>query len=408
MPTSLAMPDLTCVMLTCNRRTSLLRSLAELHANADVMRHARDTIVVDNASMDGTAEAVGSDFPDVHVIARDVNDGCAGRNVGAAAACSRYVMFLDDDSWPVGDTASRCVAYLDDHPDVAVVGGRVDLPDGSQDGAALPVVLPACAMCVRVDAFTAVGGFDRAFMRQAEEYDFIFKLISAGWDVARFEDLRWRHEKVAQSRDPAMIRLLDLRNNLVLAGRYLPPRWRAVYRCDWLQRYVALAQQVSDAAAVAEAISDARAMIHADRDAAQSMHVRHLCDNAIERIFGFDHQARMVAHWAAQHSVTNVLIADLSKNVYATYRACRRAGLRIRAVVDDTPAFSEQTYRGVPIMPSRDAPDCDGVVLSTINPATIAARVESWRHRFDRPVLSLWRGRTLNTNTERLRARMPA
>jgi hypothetical protein len=92
-----------------------------------------------------------------------------------------------------------------------------------------------------------------------------------------------------------------------------------------------------------------------------------------------------------------VVLVDFSKTIYATYQACRRAGLNILAVTDDHPAFARARYRDLPVVPLRAASelDADGVVLTNVNPAQIDAREAAIASRFARPVLRLWHPRMI-------------
>ena len=67
------------VIATRNRRPVLLETLARLRALPERPR----VVVVDNASQDGTAEAVRAAFPDCEVIEMASNLGAAARTVCA-------------------------------------------------------------------------------------------------------------------------------------------------------------------------------------------------------------------------------------------------------------------------------------------------------------------------------------
>lgn len=379
---------LSYVIVTHNRREALLQTLRQLPAVTPLPSDQWQTIVVDNASTDGTAKAVRERIPGVTMLRRQINEGSAARNLGVAQAAGRFIVFLDDDSHPTPGAIERALLLLEARQEVGLVGGRVELPDGSQDGAALPIVMPACALVVRRSAFQSIGGFDPHFFRQAEEYDLIFKMLRAGYDVQRFEDLVFHHQKVATARVPRLILHMDLRNNLVLARRHLPMTLARQFRHDWLRRYAALMLHHGFGDAIGRAASEARRIIAAERfDPWPPMN-----DRLIERIFGFEAQRRMISQWAGDHGVRHVVIAGLTKNLLATWRGCCEARLRISAVADDHPAYQHMNYRGLPIMPLDRALAAkpDGVVLSNINPAQIDQAEARIRSGFVGPVLRLW------------------
>ena len=380
------------IILTHNRRDDLLRTLDHLMRNPPAAIGGWECVVVDNASTDDTSSAVSAKFPEMKLVVRSKNVGSVARNAGVARSAGEYLVFLDDDSYPLGDTVQRSVEYLDAHPAVALVGGRVFLPDGQEDASALPIIMPACALCVRRLAFEAVGGFCKDFFRQAEEYDLIFKLLHAGWDVQRFEDLHYRHEKVPRSRSSELILSMDLQNNLLLLSRYVPLPWRGWLEADWLQRYSALLNHAGFSGRIGAIVDEAQRIIADEAGASQ----RVLSDDLIERIFMFDEQHRSVHSWAAALRIRKVVIADYSKNVHATWRAARLAGLEVVAIADSHPAYAELCYRGIPIVPDDVAlaRGAQGIVVSTINPAQVERRAIALR-RAQLPVLTLWQGKDL-------------
>jgi GT2 family glycosyltransferase len=168
---------------------------------------AAETIVVDNGSDDGTAEAVRSAHPDVRVIALDENRGAAGRNVGVAMARAPYVAFADDDSWWRPGTLTVAAELLDAHPRLAALAGRVLVgSDGATDETCLamhasplppaddlpgPSVLGfiSCGTVVRAAAFLGVGGFDQMFGVGGEERLLATDLVVAGWGVCYAPDV---------------------------------------------------------------------------------------------------------------------------------------------------------------------------------------------------------------------------
>ena len=89
------------------------------------------------------------------------------------------------------------------------------------------------------------------------------------------------------------------------------------------------------------------------------------------------------------------VIADFSKNVYATYAACGLASVKVSALVDHRAAFRGMVYRAVPIREygaiAELAPD--GVIVSNTNPSQVAAREDHARQSFRGPVLTLWHPR---------------
>ena len=127
------MTDLSVSIVNTNSRELLLACLESLKGGQTPV----ELVVLDNASEDGSADAVRERFPDVRVIAQPFRAGFgANHNTVIRATEGRYVYVLNEDT-TAGDWAfDRIVAYLDAHPRVAALGPRLVYPDGRlQDSA---------------------------------------------------------------------------------------------------------------------------------------------------------------------------------------------------------------------------------------------------------------------------------
>ena len=387
---------LSYVIISYNRRDTLRRTLGLLADRTPLPSNQWDVWVIDNASTDGTADMIAEDFPDIHYRQLPANIGMPARNEAFERAAGEYFICLDDDSYPVDARAvHKMLTYLDAEPDVAACVARVELPDGTPEGPAFPSVLLGGATCFRAAALKQVGGFSREFFRQAEEYELSCRIWKAGWRIERFEDIVFRHDKVnGPGRASELVHRMDLRNNLIVAERFLPKPLRQIYRDDWAMRYQAIAKQNDHAAAAKKGRREAR--VWAIKEAFRGRQV--LDDKAIERVFGLQKQIDSVADWADCNGIKRVCIAEFSKNLFATYNACLRAGLEVVSIIDDGPAFWGLDYRGVRIVPSSEVkPEMiDGMVLSNINPAQIDRKMDSLRSKFAGPILRLWEPKRLS------------
>lgn len=122
-------PTLSIIIVAWNVRDLVLECLASIHADPDVPTF--EVILVDNASEDGTADAVVEHYPAVRVLANRDNVGFPRANNQALAyARGRHVLFLNPDTEVDAGTLSACVRELDDNPDVGLVGCRLESPDG--------------------------------------------------------------------------------------------------------------------------------------------------------------------------------------------------------------------------------------------------------------------------------------
>jgi GT2 family glycosyltransferase len=119
-PAREAAVDVTVVTVTHNGRASALQTLES--ARAAIGRISVEWIVVDNASSDGTPDAIAARFPDVDVRRRPNRGFAAGNNAGIVGARGRYVLLLNPDvEFNVG-TLEQLVQAMDDRPGVGAGG----------------------------------------------------------------------------------------------------------------------------------------------------------------------------------------------------------------------------------------------------------------------------------------------
>ncbi len=384
---------LSYVIVTANRCGRLLETLDVLHRTTPLPEPQWEAWVVDNGSTDGTVDTVVRRFPSVRLIELPHNIGMAARNLAMQRADGDVITLLDDDSYPTGDAIARIVERFDTSPTTGAIVGRVVLPDGRCEASALPGVMIGCASSLRRSVVDRVGGFAPEFFIQAEEYDLSFRLWAAGFSVERYEDLLFRHDKVLTGRSRARTVFRDLRNNLLLAERFLPRRLRVEYRRDWIQRYTAIARAHGHARVARRA--RAQAWWWARREQLDGRQT--LSPAVIETLFELERQAVAVRQWAGMNGVKRIALADLGKNIYATWRAARQAGLDIAAIANQAPAFAGLRYRGIEVLDDEGAmaAGIDGIVISNINPAQVEPRRAALAERFDGPILALDQPRSL-------------
>jgi GT2 family glycosyltransferase len=118
------MKTLAIVIVSYNTRAELENCLQSLHDHPP--RASHDILVVDNASRDGSVEAVRSRWPQVRVIALDSNAGFArANNEGIRATASELVLLLNSDSLVPDGTIDGLIAAVNQLPGAAVVGPKI-------------------------------------------------------------------------------------------------------------------------------------------------------------------------------------------------------------------------------------------------------------------------------------------
>ncbi len=226
---------------TRDRREQLLATLAQLRA----LPERPPILVVDNASTDGTADAVRERHPDVGLLALAENRGAAARNAAVRRLATPYVAFADDDSWWEPGALTRAADAMAAHPRLGVLAARVLVgprrrldptcaemarsPLTDAGGAEVPGVpvlgFVACGAVVRRTAFLQVGGFDAHYGVGGEERLLAGDLAAAGWLVRYDERLVVCHWPPPASPERRADRIADVvRNDLWSAWLRRPAR----------------------------------------------------------------------------------------------------------------------------------------------------------------------------------------
>jgi GT2 family glycosyltransferase len=232
-PRAPADPDVTVVVMSRNRREELLFSLP---------RHEAPVILADNASTDGTVQAVRSALPEVTVLPLEENVGSYARTLGVERAGTPFVAFADDDSWWAPGGLARAADVMRAHPRLAVLNARIlvgpeeRLDPGCAEMAASPLGTPedlpgpsllgfiACGAMVRREAFLGAGGFDRVVRFPGEEERLALDLAAAGWGMAYVDEVTVRNHPSLRREHPADRQAGIWRSRLLTAVMRYPLR----------------------------------------------------------------------------------------------------------------------------------------------------------------------------------------
>ena len=210
--------ELEIVIVSYRSRLLVERCLRSLQDNP-ASRETR-TWVVDNASRDGTVEAVRREFPEVQLVASPRNLGfAAANNLALRRTTAPYVLVLNPDTQVTPGALDRMLELMDAHPEVGIAGCRLERDDGTFDHAArrsFPTPLGALGhftglgrrdgapaalaqyrapdvaegpvdavngafMLIRREALDQVGLFDEGYWMYMEDLDLCYRFQQAGW-----------------------------------------------------------------------------------------------------------------------------------------------------------------------------------------------------------------------------------
>ncbi len=231
-------PVLSIIIVTWNGRRYTLKCLESLHANAGAI--PTEIVLVDNASTDGTAEAIRTRFPGVQLIENQANLGFAkANNIGIAVSRGKYVCLINSDVVVPAGCLERMVEFMEAHPNVGLLGPKMLGPDGSVGYSVmrLPTVWNTlcCALGLHsllphsrlfggfmmngypydhiddVEVLTGwfwmlprsallqVGGLDERFFMYGEDIDWCHRFLEGGWRVVFYPGAAALHYGAASS-----------------------------------------------------------------------------------------------------------------------------------------------------------------------------------------------------------------
>lgn len=195
------LPEISVIVLNHNGRKWLAGCLDSLAAQAGAP--AFETIVVDNASTDGSVAFLAEHYPAVTVLPAPTNLGFAeGNSLGARRAGSSFLVFLNNDTIADGDWLARLHGSIAARPEYSLATSRIvfmddpDTLDSAGDGYlraggafkrghGAPVrdwgvsqeIFGACgaAFLIRRTVYEALGGFDPRFFMVYEDVDLSYR-----------------------------------------------------------------------------------------------------------------------------------------------------------------------------------------------------------------------------------------
>lgn len=128
-------PELSIIVLCANTRELVVPCLESIQRHAPST--ALEVILVDNASSDGTEDAVRSRFPAVRIIRNEENIGFARANNEALRVCrGEFALLLNDDTLILEGTLDELLGVMRRHPRAGIVGCRHVNGEGATQPAA--------------------------------------------------------------------------------------------------------------------------------------------------------------------------------------------------------------------------------------------------------------------------------
>ena len=259
---ALAVCTLTVIVVSYNTRDLTLAALRTLYATTRVTVFR--TVVIDNASTDGSADAIALAFPQIQLIRSTENLGFArANNVVATAAQTEWLLLLNPDTEVHAGAVDALIAFSRANPQAGIWGGRTVFPDGSLNTAScwnritpwsvfclavgLTAALPrtnlfdteaigrwkrdtvrpvdivtGCFLLIRSELWERLGGFDLRYFMYGEEADLCLRAARLGYRPMITPDAQIMHIVGAASPTRASKQLMVAKARVTLIRDHWP------------------------------------------------------------------------------------------------------------------------------------------------------------------------------------------
>jgi len=220
------------IIVSWNVRRELLECLRSIEENRPF--HSFEIIIIDNASTDGTVDAIKRDFPEVKLIINTENRGFAvANNQGVEKAQGEYILFLNPDTIVHPHSLDGLIKFMDDNKDVGACGPKLLNRDGTPQRSVrrfpsfrgalhrhtafrflgifngqyrkwamkdlnynrqidVDQVMGA-ALMIRKSLIEQIGPMDEGFFMYYEEVDLCYRIKQAGWRITYVPEVEITH-----------------------------------------------------------------------------------------------------------------------------------------------------------------------------------------------------------------------
>jgi len=220
-----------------------------------------EIFVVDNNSVDGSVRMIREKFPEVHLIANKDNKGFSrANNQAIRKARGEYILVLNPDTILEDDTLTKCVNFMDEHPDagglgVKMIDGKGKFLPESKRGLPSPSVaffkmfgfsslfpksrlfnkyhlgyldkdkthevdiLAGAFMMLRKSVLNKIGLLDEDFFMYGEDIDLSYRITRAGFKNYYFPDTRIIHYKGESTKKSSLNYVFMFYNAMIIFAR---------------------------------------------------------------------------------------------------------------------------------------------------------------------------------------------
>ncbi|MBF0274432.1 MAG: glycosyltransferase [Nitrospinae bacterium] len=220
-------PEVSVVLITWNRREELLTTIKKIY-ESDYKNF--EVIVADNNSHDGTVDAIKKEYSEVNLIALEENIGIGAYNQCFQTAQGKYILILDDDSYPEQEAMGKMVKVFDNEPKTGIIAFNIintvtgkpcdfwHIP--TLKGSVKWVNFLGCGAGIRTELLKKVGGYPEEFFIYENELDVSLKVLNEGYTITFNSEIIAFHPFTQEKRGNERVIYYGTKNKLLLLWKY--------------------------------------------------------------------------------------------------------------------------------------------------------------------------------------------
>lgn len=255
--------DISIIIVNWNTKELLLDCLSSIFKTVKDISY--EVWLADNASTDGSVEAVSGRYPGIKIIENRENLGfAAANNLAFKRMKGRYALLLNTDTILTNGAVKELYDFMEANPRAGMACGQLLNQDGSKQNSfanfpsllsllcnetVLRVLLPkkfpskrkeyqapveiescigAC-MIVRKKAMDEIGLFDEQYFFFFEETDWAYRMKKAGWNVYFVPEAKIYHAQGKSVGGSANARIMFYRSRYIYLKKWNPHSYVLFY-----------------------------------------------------------------------------------------------------------------------------------------------------------------------------------
>lgn len=245
------------IILSWNTKKLLRDCLQSIHSSGPNPYNI-EVIVVDNGSTDDSPKMVAQEFPQAVLIKNKKNLGFgAGNNQGMKKAKGDYFLILNSDTIIKNRASVKMAQFLDQHPEVGVVGSKLLNQDGSSQPShgSFPSLfittimlfaehwlghlvrysgdqtketdwVMGAALMVKKEAVKKAGPMDESIFMYMDETEWCYRIKKAGFKVMFYPEAKIIHLGRGSSKTGRKEPIINIYRGLIYFYKKHYSRWQ--------------------------------------------------------------------------------------------------------------------------------------------------------------------------------------